>query len=294
MEYSEIKKLIPFYIAGTLESDEKNLVENALRNSVELKKEFEFWVRAKEVVAQHAPRLTEHHLTPEQIVMAAQEHPAKELEKHSNIEKHLQECEMCRHEVDIIKSTYPLEKVEGISVPSEEKISKWFERNIQIGYLGSFKFADVFAAAAVVLIIVTVFFTSINKQGVPLIPQEHYADLIIPFSQVTRGNALDEIPKLTLDSQITRINITVYFLHSEIDSVRYAVSISLPSGADTMISNVLLPLRFDNMLDTIRFEVARELFKKIPCNYSLVLTEILPLSKSYLTPESYVYNFKVQ
>lgn len=286
MEISEIKKLIPFYVAGTLDEVERKLVENALKESKELQKEVEFWLKAQAIVEYHSQFYQEGHLTPEQIVIAAESGIKSIQTAHPDLIRHLQECEHCRHDVEMIKSTYPVE--ETVSIPKKH------QEYLRTGYVGRFKFADVFAAAAVILIIVTFFFTDFNKQKIPSIPQEHYANLILSYNQSTRGDASTEIPILALDSNTTRINIVVYVPHSEIDSLRYAVAISLPSGADITISNELLPSRFDSTFDTIRFEVGREFFKTVPTKYRLTLSEILPPSKSYLTPESYIFTFCVR
>jgi anti-sigma factor RsiW len=66
MNIDELKELLPFFVAGTLDPGERKQVEEALGTSKELRKDLKFWQRTKIVVEARALQAAASHRKPEQ------------------------------------------------------------------------------------------------------------------------------------------------------------------------------------------------------------------------------------
>src|SRR5438093_233113 len=104
MESSELSKLIPLYVAGSLSEPERQAVEEALVASAELRTELAFWKQAQYVTSSYDP----NHPSAEAIVKYAEGKliGADRLA----FEAHLNQCADCRQELEVIRETYPAEE----------------------------------------------------------------------------------------------------------------------------------------------------------------------------------------
>ena len=68
MTVNEIRELLPFFAANSLQAAERDAVEEALENSEELRKELEFWRHAKHATLINAETRAEGHVSSVQIV----------------------------------------------------------------------------------------------------------------------------------------------------------------------------------------------------------------------------------
>ena len=292
MEYSEIKKLIPFYIVGTLEPDEKKLVEDALRDSGELKKEFEFWLTAKEITARHALRSAENHLTPEQIVGYLEKYYESDKLDLEGIESHIRTCVDCRSDIEMIRSTYPVANGER-----QKQMGGMPEKLIvgnRLELILSKKFVDVFAIAAVIFIVALTLLTKLNIENKIPQPEKRYKELVLLYQNYTRGDNGKEPTVLVDDSLTTGASVLLTVPHSEIDSLRYNVSLKTPAGIFIPIATDLTAVQSDTRSDTLHFFIDRNIYSGLVGDYIVTVKELLPKPLSHLTPEMYTYIFKIQ
>ncbi|MBA4312475.1 MAG: hypothetical protein C0417_07575 [Chlorobiaceae bacterium] len=287
MEYSEIKKLIPFYIAGTLEPDEKKLVEDALRDSGELKKEFEFWLKAKEVTARHALRLAENHLTPEQIVGYLERYYESDKLGLESIESHLRTCVDCRSDIEMIRSTYPVANGE------RQKQMDGMPEKLMVGnrleLILSKKFVDVFAIAAVIFIVALTLVTNFNIDNKLSSPEKQYASLVLRYQNSTRGNERIGTTNLIDDPSTSGARVLLYIPHSKIDSLRYEIILKNPLDNLISIETSYKINHPGNILDTLQFIIDRKYYANIAGKYLLFVKEKLPPDLSDITPEQFIF-----
>jgi hypothetical protein len=292
MEYSEIKKLIPFYIAGTLEPEEKKLVEDALGGSDELGSEFAFWLKVREVVAQHSTRLTEQHLTPEQIIGYIEDNYLRNIPELEIIESHIKTCADCRLDIETLRNTYP-HPIDG----RKKQVVNFSEKPVsdnRLEMLLSRKFVDVFAIAAVILIIVLTLLTTFNIGNKIPLPEKRYKELVLLYQNYTRGDNREEPTILVDDSLTAGASVLLTIPHSEIDSLRYDISLKTSAGIIISIATGLKAAQSDTTSDTLHFLIDRNIYSGSVGDYIVTVKEILPKPLSHLTPELYCFTFKIQ
>lgn len=290
MDITELKKLIPFYVAGSLDPEERSMVEKALRESNELQTELEFWTHARAAVGRHVRFRQEGHLSPEQILSLIELDLHEEPETSYAILNHLQKCDSCSQQVEIIRSTYPTTHVDR--TPGDTRIEAP-RAHARILSVKQSKVAYIVAIAAVIIIACMIFFSNTTNNHKPQNASPVYANLFLSYASQLRGGEITESPVLLLDHNATHIVLTISLPAASSDSIRYAVSVVSPSGEVVVNSQLVIPSRFNETLDTLRVVIHRQQLASLEGEFQILVTEVLPPAQNDLTPETYEYQFRV-
>lgn len=285
MDINELKKLIPFYIAKTLDEKEKEKVEAGLKKFPELKSDLDFWIQAREATLIYVHINQTGHLSAEQIVNYVEEEYEGNLPALQKVEAHLNDCADCRNDVEIIRDTYS-----AISATSDIKPIKYTVKHLPW-------YRSIYTYTAVAIIIIgTILLLPKKETELENIGQQEivYADITLPYKPLTRKASPINIPEIILDSAVTHIRLTVYIPHTIIDSLSYNAILVSPTQVETRIEDTYFPLSFDENIDTIQVSILRNNFHEIPGTYNLIIKENLPTSISELTPQSYIYTFRLK
>lgn len=289
MEISEVSKLIPLYVAGSLTEQERRTVEEGLAGSDELRKELEFWKKAQHPARSYDPT----HPSAETIVdyvegrMASPERVA--------FEAHLQACTECQHDLEIIRETYPAKESifdEG-RYAAEVRVPELFRE-----FLETLKTVYPIPAAVLIVLCVLVIVLPLSnrKQNVPSVPvqtppaQTRAVELFLEYSQQLRSSGKLQLPTLRIPTDTVRMTIVLSVPHS-LDSVRYRIEVISPFGVAATVRDSVKPLPSGEGLDRLTVDISSEFFQT-EGEFRVRTTEQLPTGVS-LTPESHQYPFVV-
>jgi hypothetical protein len=276
MEHREAKELLPLYVANTLTREERAAVEKALSTSKELTDELAFWRKAQLTAQSHAAYL-QAHLSSEQIVDYA-EGAITDHQLRSTIESHLQRCDECRDEYEMILQTMP-------KLETHRQITPSMIERLQ-GFVASFKPVYVLRALAV-LVAVIVLWRGLEKRL-----DENTERFVIPFQGQMRTED-ESLPMLTLDESVKRVQFVLCIPHDSLVSTQYTATLSTPAGA-----TLALPETFSKIIasqtDSIRINLTADMLHA-EGEYALNLAEVpssLPPGASAFPPEPYRFRVK--
>jgi hypothetical protein len=277
MELREVKELLPLYAANALSSEERTAVDDALKSSKELNTELAFWRKAQLTADSHAAYARAQHLSSELIVDYA-ERAITDHQLRSTIESHLQRCDECRDEYEMILQTMP-------KLETHRQITPSMIERLQ-GFVASFKPVYVLRALAV-LVAVIVLWRGIEKRF-----DENTARFVIPFQEQLRTED-ESLPILTLDESVKRVQLVLCIPHDSLVSTQYTAILSTPAG-----TSIALPETFSKIIasqtDSIRINLTADMLHA-EGEYALNLDEVpssLPPGASAFRPEPYRFIVK--
>jgi len=192
MKLTDLEKLIPFYLSGKLPPDENHEVAEGLKTSGTLREDLHFWNRVKSIFRIQREFYRAGHLPPEQVVDYA-EGAIADRRLLKQVEAHLMECSHCRDDLSILKETY--EHHAPVRGASRSFI------DMLVSHLPSFRFryAIPVAAVIVVLVIVSLLFTTRQPewQRLKLTGDQHlremrYADAKVAYERSLSALSLEQ------------------------------------------------------------------------------------------------------
>lgn len=281
MDIIEIKKLIPFYIAGTLDAEEYQEVEDAIQNFSELQTEVEFWKRALKAIHWQTLQQSAGHLTREQIVQSAEGNRLQDF----SVENHLQTCTQCREVIEIIRSTYS---------PIETKQTGSDEKSLSFQSSFHMRMRYVYATAAIFLVAFLSILLMEREKPETQEQKPVYAQLVLSYNHSIRSATKIDTTVLTLNPSISGINLTVYVPHSTISSLRYSLTLRSPSNILTPIAEQAEANRVDDKIDYVQTNVMKDLLRNEDGVYHLIVKEMIPPSYDGIFPETYEYLFLIE
>lgn len=286
MEISEVSKLIPLYVAGSLSDQERRAVEEALAGSAELRKELEFWKQAQIAARLYDPT----HPSAEAIVNYAEGKVAGQ--EHLTLELHLQQCADCRHELEIVRETYPVAESMIDERRSTDEVNvlelfREFFRTIRTGYLMP---ASVLVVLGVFLVVVLYRTAQVPDAVAPRVQEPKLIALVLDYTTQLRSTGKQQLTRLIVPDTIDAVSLTLRIPRS-IEAARYAVEFTPPSGLISYTQDSINASQYDESLDQITAIIKRSYFRSTG-TYRVRVTERLP-SVSALTSESYLYSFVV-
>ena len=289
MNKVELSTLLPFYASGSLSGAEKERVEEALKAFGELNEEFEFWKGILDSARSYDPA----HPPAEEIVEYSEGTVAGPAL--ARVRAHVDTCQECQHELEILRETYQEESstVDEKRLTVEVRLPDLFReffRTIRTVYAAP-------AAAFVLLCVVIAALLSIPKRepppvvaSLPPVVTGQHQSLVLEYVPKLRSTSGTRKPTLVLSSDVTVVDVTV-FLPRSMNSVRYSLSLKLPSKEIISIPGSLTPAHRDENLDTVHTSLPRDLFDMVG-DFKLVAAESLPRS-AHMTPEVHEYPFVV-
>lgn len=295
MNIDEIRKLLPLYVAQQLESAERTEIEQALKDSEELRSELRFWEHAKRATILHSEMRSEGHLAAEQIVEYA-EGVVSDPQERMGIESHLQSCVSCRKEYDTIKELQERDR----------PVAKPAKKHPILEFIKKGKLAYAIPALAILVLGILFFWreprpqqviTQLPKDSV-VVPQKKelvkYAALVLQYAGTMRDpqGKKNTISVLILDETISAVELTVPVEHSAL-AAGYLVRLSSPKDETATLSDSQRVTRFRGKLDALRLTIERDRFAE-PGRYTLFVREVLRRRVTGIEPEEYRYEFEVR
>ncbi len=218
MDIKELRRLLPFYIAGTLNTGERNAVEDGLRESAELRAELGEWKEIQQVVKARAGYEEAHVPASGLIEFAAGSLGGPDRQR---IAAHIESCASCKTELDILRETFEKSDaaaaLQSAPIPGpgffSALVSKLKARRIQLGF-----------AIAVVAIASIVF---LMRQGSG--PTQNSQILDLHYSPEVRGGETRPVPEIFIDQRIKQVVMHVGIPSSGIPATRYLLTLRRPS-----------------------------------------------------------------
>jgi hypothetical protein len=289
MEIEEVKKLIPFYSAKTLSPKERAEVQEALKNSPELRDELAFCREARLATKAQAAYLAEGHLATEQIVDYAERAMTDPLLR-TKAEAHFQSCTNCKEEYDIVMKTFPAPVPIPIVQPTIlERVQEFF---------AAFKPLYVVPVAAMLVasfFLWRYFDTRNGGENIAgIITGSGDINFILDSQSYVRGRDSNVLPVLELTDGAKKLHLTLTILPDTLTATRYTVSLVGAQGT------VKLPGSFPKtrggieQADSVKMSIDLTAVKLAPGNYTLYATEDLSsLPPGYKALPAEPYRFRV-
>jgi hypothetical protein len=295
MDMNEVRDLLPLFAAGTLEPDQKQMVEEALRTSEELRKELEFWNRAVKAVAARHAESAAGHLSSQQIVDRAL--GALTGEELLHVDDHLRSCAACSEDLKQLNGTLESKRAEPVT---------WSYRVKNV--VKSARLVYAVPALAVAVAIVLYVSSYWDRQSTPPPTKETTPPILVEnqptdgttrtfqlsYRPEVRSTSEEALPVLTLEEKDRRIQVLLSIPRNAVSGIRYRVAV-LSKGTTTYIVQDLIE-RYGSGAegDSLSFVLPREALALPGGITALSVSEVLPEELNGLTPEEYHINFAVR
>jgi anti-sigma factor RsiW len=237
----DLRHLIPFYLAGSLEVSERQKVEEAIATHPEWQADIRFWRVASIASRQQKAYLTDGHPLPELLVDYADGQLNDQPQVVATVEAHLARCLVCRSD---------LERVRKVGAAVRAPV-RW----------------RTLAGAAVILVVGETVLTWLSPEP----PRTAHVPLQATVS-VRAGGAVEAVPLVVTeatDSVALRIGIPASGLAG------MDVTITIRRSKDDVTVDYLDPVlreRIDGT-DWLSIRVSRHPYFTIPGHYEIVITE---------------------
>lgn len=285
--HDDIRTLLPFYAAGTLESDEAAEVEAALKDSEDLRNELRFWERTRNAVLAQNAHAAAGHLSAQHIVDFAE--GIVERKEWAIVEHHLQSCEQCADEYRLVRTS--------LVAPAPVQVS--FVGRL-FGAVKSLRLA--YAIPVLALMVVAVMYFEVEKEELqpviprieeplaetPLPPHEN-ASLWLTYKPGLRSGVKQEVPTLSVEERHAGIDVFVSIPRNTASGIRYLVKVGSRTIQPVWLRDTLQKYASGSSQDSLAFTLPRALAP--PPGDTLILTihEVLPRHLSALEPEEYTF-----
>lgn len=297
MTVNEIRELLPFYAANSLHGEKLKNVEEALKDSEELRKELEFWRHAKHATLVNAEARAEGHASSFQIVDYARG-AISDTSTRLEIESHIQSCDSCRKTYDVIKSLQP-KTTPLLLVQKAFRLSE---------ILPKFRLAYFVPALAVILIAI-IFWLNRGKEAqqqitkvpnevvpVPMEPSIQRRTIAVAFTYAGASRNLkptkETIPTVVVAADVDSILFEIPVQHSMITEYYEARVFSPGVRASSLFDSLRISSR-SGELDLLTWRLGVSSFQHDGV-YVLKVKEFLRKEKRKYEPEEYEYRFEVK
>ena len=295
MDINDVRELLPFFVSGTLEPDQRKMVEEALATSEELRMELDFWKRAQQVVAARQAENAAGHLTSRQIVdRALGTLTGEEL---LSVDNHLRACPSCSEDFNLLVQS--LESNRGVLTTWTYRL-KTAIRSVRLVY--------AVPALAVVAVASLLIISYWNKQPAPLPtkeitpptvaenqqPEEAITSIWLSYRPKMRSASQQDLPVVELGEHGKQIKVFVSIPHNAVRGIRYKLAVISKGRTSYHIQDPVERYASGADYDSLRFVLPREVLA-LPGNTTiLTISEVLPRELQSLTPEEYRLTFAVR
>jgi hypothetical protein len=293
MDIDRLRHLLPFFVAGTLEAEERRDVEEALRSSEELRQELKFWERAKTVVAARMNHAAAGHLTVEQIVDRAM--GTGSLDELLSSDRHLQSCSECSEEFIRVKESL------GARDRVEPDIPKRF-----LGMVRTVRLIYAVPVLMVVFAVVVLYFgqtekplpdptmPGVNPPAIAEGPAEQTASLWLTYRPEVRSTSVRDLPFLALGERENQIRVFVAIPQNQVSGIQYKVTVGSPGTKLHHLDELLKRYASGGGHDSLQFMLPRQMFPSTGHNVTITVLEVLPPALRSLSPEEYHFEVEVR
>ncbi|MFI5252639.1 MAG: hypothetical protein ACHQQQ_09450 [Bacteroidota bacterium] len=284
MELVEIKKLIPWYVAGTLNEDERKIVEESLEHSIELQEELQFWRRVHGSMNLFTHQSAKKHLSPEQIIDYI-EKKITDVALAAQIDKHLANCEDCRQDGEIVRGIHLSKRAHKFqdvqpSYPSEIRTIPNFNR---LPKPKRYRYG-VHAAIGLIIALTVILFSIFSPSG-----QETVTSTIV-YNESNPSSSGSGLTVIFIDPDTREVNLMVEIPHSPGSARQYGITLVKPSHDQVQIAGLYMPTPYNSSYDILRIVINRYFLER-EGEYSLVASETLPTALTEIGPKQYPCSF---
>lgn len=295
MTARDIRDILPLYITGTLDADERKLVEEALTTSDELRKEAAFWEGAREILSAHARFAGAGHLSPSVLVDRASGRLTGDILLAAD--HHLQSCPDCSDLLHRIENSPGVRDASPISAPAGARRR-----------LPKSRLAYGLAVAAGIAAIVFSLVGDQRKEPSPSLASEtppstapdtaaateRKFTLVLAYRPLVRSTEPARIPAFALGGKNQRVTVVLAIPRNAAKEIRYTISAEYESAQPLLIEQQLRPFGYGTTYDSLRVVVSRVVLPPPGKTVTFVVREILTPELSDLTPEEYRFDVMVQ
>ena len=283
MNLQELLELIPFYVAGTLDPDEKRLVEQELPNSTELQEAVRFWRQAQKAIIASEEYARKGHLSPDTLIQYVEGNLG--VVEMNTVEQHISECANCREETDSITEMYS--RLEAPPVLQRVKEALHSSLDYVLEYLRPPRLAYAVPALLVIIISTAVLIWHTRETAAIETLFE------LPYQEITRAAGKTELPKFEIGKKTEIINMVILVPHLAIDSLQYMLSLTTPSGRAMPFRSTITPILSGSNYDTVRVTLTQIHFAAGSGEYKITLTANPPIPLEGAATLKYDYRFIV-
>ena len=293
MNTEEVRLLLPFFVAGTLEPVEQKKVEEAIAGSRELQEDLALWQRTAGAVAQRAEEPI--HPAAEQIADRALRRLSPELVP--EIDRHLQLCPSCTEEfrrvLATVESLKPADGVDGgTSIRTASVLRMRYLIPATAAALGILAFFILRPEKGADL-------PSPGPAGTPFAVEQPAASDSVALLHLTyrpdlRSGESGARSTPVIERRGKKILLVVAIPHNALEGIRYNVTLSSDGSTATSLGQVLSRSAAGGVYDTLRFTLSIDALPARPGPMTLSIHEILPARIFGVTPEVYRFDVEIQ
>ena len=293
MNIDDLRLLLPFFVGGTLGPEERQEVEEALKTSDELRKELEFWKRAKTAVANRVAHAAAGHLTPEQIVDRAM--GVGTGDEVLAMDQHLQSCAQCSEEFHRVKESLDIHEAVKPSL---------FERIL--GIVRAVRLVYAVPALTVVIAFVVFYFSKTEKEppgspvasvpgaSIAVAPAVDTALLWLTYEPEMRSASHHSLPTLALGEGEKHLRVFVAIPQNKVSGIHYRIIVTSPGRKIYRLQESPQRYTFGGGHDSLQFVLSREFLPPAGKTMTVTISELLPPTLRSLSPEEYRFEVEVR
>ena len=165
MDLSDIRELLPLYVAKTLEAGQRQQVERALDEHPELREDLAFWQGAQRTTSHQVRWEGAGHLTTHDLVDYA-EGRLSDAEVTRSISDHLGSCAACMDIYEMLSATLDTVPVSGRNVSAESSVPSRF-RSFAGRFFEALRGPRLLAPAAALVLVALIAFNSVREVDTP-------------------------------------------------------------------------------------------------------------------------------
>ena len=284
MSTDDLKHLLPYYVAGTLEPDERRRVDEALSVSDELRSDLQFWQDSQAAISVFAQHAAAGHVTAREIVdFAVGIIPNDRRER---VERHLQSCSQCYEEFHLVRASL----LTGGSTPP-----------VRTGRLLSFvrSFRLVYALPVLVIATVTLLVLTRSDRGLQQSASRPAAlpggvddrtSLRLTYQPEYRSASPESIATLRLGPQPSLVDVFIAIPRNTLSGIRYRATV----GAEEVVSDSVRTFASGATHDSLHIVLLRSMIPPPGDTLRIRVREILPAGVKDLMPDEYYFSVLIE
>ncbi len=304
MTKEDIEKLLPFYVANTLNEKEKKDVEIELSLYPELREELEFIKQLHQSTLIDVKSDEVNHPTSEEIVDFFEGDLKNNPILSRNIEKHIKDCKSCQREINILESLtqdskLSLKKIyetlkeylwpfNPVSSSSGDETSTFepaaSKGRMVIMRLNINKLAYITSVVGVLIIFSFILFAPSRENRF-----SHNFEFRKPIERT--GIDTFAIPQLDIMDKTTHIDLKVPILYHP--DANYNARILTPANDTVLYTRLQKISDFKKFIDTLTITLSLEKLKVREGKYYITVENITTLTTRLPSAEIYHYPFEV-
>ncbi len=264
----ELRQLIPFFVAGTLDDEERRAVEQAVTEEPSFKEDLSFWQSAATAVRGQATYAAAGHPSSELLVCHAEGREIADEGTARALEEHITTCTRCRKELAMIQASLDVRAQHRDRIPARVRL--W----------------PRLAAAAVVLLVGALVLTR-------WLDRETRPTYTLAPLESTRSLDPAALPVVVIPATMDSVEFRLSIPAVDVAELTYRVRLASPLTYDIWSIADFVLLEYDDQTDQILVVLDIATAFPLDADYQFEVEEIVPAGAGLL-PETYFYVFRVE